>query len=174
MEVYLVRHTTPDIEKGVCYGQADLDLIEGFESEIDRTIQQLPEELNIVYSSPLKRCKILAETIHSGKVKYDKNLMEYDFGSWERLKWDNIPKSELDPWMKDYVNISVPNGESLQMMSDRVTGFWNTLKQEDFNKIAIVTHSGVIRIIKSIQEGTPLKDCFSYKMEYGAVFKISL
>ena len=26
MEIYLVRHTTPNIKKGICYGQTDIDI----------------------------------------------------------------------------------------------------------------------------------------------------
>ena len=33
MDVYLVRHTTPDVLSGVCYGQADLGLAPSFDAE---------------------------------------------------------------------------------------------------------------------------------------------
>ncbi|MEM9897397.1 MAG: alpha-ribazole phosphatase, partial [Bacteroidota bacterium] len=26
MEIYLIRHTTPEISKNICYGQSDLEL----------------------------------------------------------------------------------------------------------------------------------------------------
>ena len=35
MEIYLIRHTTPKIEKGICYGQADLNVADSFEEEIN-------------------------------------------------------------------------------------------------------------------------------------------
>ena len=33
MEIYLVRHTTPDVAKGICYGQADIDVTATFLAE---------------------------------------------------------------------------------------------------------------------------------------------
>ena len=30
MEIFLIRHTTPKIEKGICYGQTDLDITTTF------------------------------------------------------------------------------------------------------------------------------------------------
>ncbi|MCR9253260.1 MAG: alpha-ribazole phosphatase [bacterium] len=175
MEIYLVRHTTPDVPKGVCYGQTDLELVSGFEAEIRDSIQYLPKELDLVYSSPLKRCRILAEAISPGAVIYNSNLKEYDFGNWEMKKWDDIPKEDVEPWMSDYVNIPAPNGESLLTMSKRIKVIWNEIQDKsDVQNVAVVCHSGVIRIIRAIHEGTPLKDCFSYKMNYGEVFKITL
>ena len=42
MEIYLIRHTTPAVEAGTCYGQADLDVIETFEQEASIIKQYLP------------------------------------------------------------------------------------------------------------------------------------
>ena len=33
MLIHLIRHTTPDIETGICYGQTDLDVSDSFEKE---------------------------------------------------------------------------------------------------------------------------------------------
>ena len=33
MEVILIRHTTPDVPTGTCYGQSDVPLKETFEEE---------------------------------------------------------------------------------------------------------------------------------------------
>lgn len=35
MKIYLIRHTTPHIEKGICYGQTDLDVAETFNNEAE-------------------------------------------------------------------------------------------------------------------------------------------
>ena len=42
MEIWLVRHTTPKIGKGIAYGQADLDVTEDYTTERDR-IKELLE-----------------------------------------------------------------------------------------------------------------------------------
>ena len=33
MKIYLIRHTQPDVEKGICYGSSDLDVAATFEAE---------------------------------------------------------------------------------------------------------------------------------------------
>jgi len=35
MKVHLIRHTTPDIDSGVCYGQTDLEVANTFADERD-------------------------------------------------------------------------------------------------------------------------------------------
>ena len=44
MEIYLVRHTETSCEKGICYGQTDVDLSEPFESIFENIVSQLPSE----------------------------------------------------------------------------------------------------------------------------------
>lgn len=49
-----MRHTTPDIEKGICYGQFDIGLASIFETEVEEVLIDIPDEIK-VYSSPLFR-----------------------------------------------------------------------------------------------------------------------
>ena len=52
MEIYLVRHTTPAIKKGVCYGQTDVDLnSDTFESELREIKNKLPSNIDRFYCS---------------------------------------------------------------------------------------------------------------------------
>ncbi len=56
MSIYLIRHTAPLIEKGTCYGQADIDIKDSFfeEAAIIQTV--IPADVRQVWSSPLQRC----------------------------------------------------------------------------------------------------------------------
>ena len=86
MEIYLVRHTTPEVGKGICYGQADLSLSGSFELEMQRLKNFLPKTFDIIYSSPLQRCRQMA-SILANEVEYDSRLMEMNFGDWEMKSW---------------------------------------------------------------------------------------
>lgn len=176
MEVYLIRHTTPDIDKGICYGQADLPLASSFKEELQEIRNQNPEVINssIVYSSPLVRCKRLAEELHATKTHYDSRLKELNFGDWELKPWDDIDQTELKPWMDDFVNYPCPNGESFIDLYERVLSFKNDLIKTDLEKVIIVTHAGVIRSFLSYVNKTPLEDAFDYKVAYGEVMKLNL
>ena len=74
MEILLVRHTTPNIEKGVCYGQTDIDVTPSFNEEL-KVIQEKiqPKESDLVFSSPLLRCEKLATSLYES-ITYDDKL----------------------------------------------------------------------------------------------------
>ncbi|PIF31146.1 alpha-ribazole phosphatase [Flavobacterium sp. 9] len=178
MEIYLVRHTETVCEKGICYGQSDVDLAEPFDLVFENILSQLPSEA-IIFSSPLKRCVILAEYIEKNikTISFEKEerLMEMNFGDWELKNWDNIPQEELNPWMEDFVNIKVSNGESFVELHQRVGDFLSDLISKKItNPIILVVHAGVIRSILCHQTSLPLKDAFNNKVDFGQVIKIVL
>jgi len=177
MEVYLVRHTETICEKGVCYGQSDVGLAEPFESVFENIVSQLPSEA-IIYSSPLKRCVILAEYIQNNikTISFEKEdrLMEMNFGDWEMKNWNEISPEQLNPWMEDFVNISVSNGESFIALHERVGDFLSQISKERTKPIIIVAHAGVIRSILCHHTSLPLKDAFNNKVDFGEVIKIAL
>lgn len=173
MEIYLVRHTETACEKGICYGQSDVELKTPFELQFDQIKQQIPADA-VVYSSPLLRCTQLANYL-SDAVSIDSRLMEMHFGDWELKNWNAIPEADYTPWMTDFVNVSVPNGESFVALHHRVTDFLATLTLEKKSKkIVLVTHAGVIRSILCTVSNLPLKDAFSNKVDFGAVIKITI
>jgi alpha-ribazole phosphatase len=132
-----------------------------------------------LFSSPLKRCVILAEYIQNNKniisFEKDNRLMEMNFGDWELKNWNEIPPEELNPWMDDFVNIGVSNGESFVELHHRVGNFLNEIiSKEITTPIIIVAHAGVIRSILCHQSSLSLKDAFNNKVDFGQVIKIVL
>ncbi len=172
MEIYLVRHTETVCVKGICYGQADVELMEPYFEQFQEIKRQIPQEA-IFYSSPLKRCTVLADFLSTSNYTTDNRLMEMNFGNWELKSWDDIPSEEIDPWMNDFVNVNVPNGESFVELHDRVLSFIEE-KKEDASSLVIVTHAGVIRSFLCKQMNLDLKDAFSNKVDFGQVIKINI
>lgn len=177
MEIYLVRHTETICEKGICYGQSDVNIAEPFNEIFDRIISELPAEA-IVFSSPLKRCSILAKHIQNNikTISYqeDDRLKEMNFGDWELKNWNEIPPEELNPWMEDFVNIQVSNGESFVELHQRVGEFLSDTISETKHPVVIVAHAGIIRSIVCHQSSLPLKDAFQNKVDFGEVIKIEV
>jgi alpha-ribazole phosphatase len=173
MEVYLVRHTETVCAKGICYGQADVELSEPYAEQFDEIRRQLPEKA-LFYSSPLQRCTILANFLSSSDYNVDKRLMEMNFGNWELKSWDAIPSEEIDPWMKDFVNVKVPDGESFTELHNRVLSFIDQKLTNQPVPVVIVAHAGVIRSFLCKQMNLDLKDAFSNKVDFGQVIKIIL
>ena len=172
MEIYLIRHTTPAIEKGICYGQADIPLVATFQEEFDAIQKQLPQKIETVYSRPLQRCVHLAKEINP-VIHTDDRLKELDFGDWELQAWDDIPRAESNDWMEDFVNVAPPNGESYVELQQRVLSFYQELVAKPHKSVVIVTHAGVIRALLSYLRNIQLKDSFSIQVTYGTVFKLS-
>lgn len=175
MEIYLIRHTTPKVEKGICYGQADLDITETFLEEVEAIKPHLPSDEIKVYSSPLQRCKKLADALFDGlAIDVHDDLMELNCGQWELLPWNDIPKEEIQPWMDDFVNVPVPKGESYVDLHNRVVKRFNEIVSKQESAV-IVAHGGVLRSILSHITSTPLKESFdAFTLHYGCVVKIQV
>lgn len=175
MEIYLIRHTTPKVEKGICYGQADLDITETFLEEVEAIKPHLPSEGVKIYSSPLQRCKKLADALFDGfEIDVHDDLMELNCGQWELLPWNDIPKDEIQPWMDDFVNVPVPQGESYVDLHNRVVNRFNEIVSKQESAV-IVAHGGVLRSILSHITSTPLKESFdAFTLHYGCVVKINV
>ncbi|WP_299120861.1 alpha-ribazole phosphatase [uncultured Tenacibaculum sp.] len=175
MEIILIRHTTPDIEKGVCYGQADIPVAKTFGKEIQPILKEINsnDSDTLFFSSPLKRCKLLAKEL-SNTINFDDRLKELDFGDWELKKWNDINKEELDIWMNDFVNIPATNGESYLDLHTRTVNFLNEILLLNKERIVIVTHAGVIRSLSAYINKTPLDKSFDLKLNYGHIIKFTL
>jgi alpha-ribazole phosphatase len=184
-DIYLIRHTTPAVAKGVCYGQTDLDITETFLEEAEVIRQVLPTGVATVHSSPLQRCARLARHLFPGQtISLEDELMEVHCGEWEMKNWDELPKEEIDPWMADFVNIRIPGGESYLDLQERVNRCWNRIREGspqaaepglamESGAIAVVAHGGVIRSILSGITGTPLIDSFKvFGLHYGCVIRV--
>lgn len=172
MSIYLIRHTTPLIEKGLCYGQLDIDVTDSFHEEAALIKNVLPA-IEQVHSSPLIRChKLASHLFPAQEISLEPSLMELACGEWEGIHWDAIPAEVIDPWMKDFVNVSTPGGESYIQMHKRVTECFTRIA-EGPKPVAIVTHGGVIRSILAHITNTPLVDSFgAFKISYGCVIQL--
>ena len=174
MEVYLIRHTQVAVGKDVCYGQTDVALAETFSQELGVLKNKLPETINNYFSSPLSRCKTLAEGLTNKEIEFSDALLEMNFGDWENKRWNDLNQDELTTWMEDFVNQKVPNGENLLDLAKRVEIFLDDLRCQSFENAVIVTHSGVIRCIWSLVLEIPLANIFKFPVDFGQVIVLHL
>ncbi|NCT94564.1 MAG: alpha-ribazole phosphatase [Chitinophagaceae bacterium] len=173
MAIYLIRHTTPDIPKGICYGQTDLDVVHSFEQEVALTKAHLPEAVTHVFSSPLQRCHKLARALYPQQsIVLKDELKELHCGSWEMQEWNAIPKAEIQPWMDDFVHVRVPGGESYVDLHTRVVRCFENIASLEGSSV-IVAHGGPLRSILSHITQTPLKESFDvFTLHYGCVVEL--
>jgi len=175
MEVYLIRHTTPQIGKGICYGKSDIPLAETFENELKILKSKLPEKFSQVITSPARRCYYLARELKCSSLINNEDIAELDFGKWELKAWSDIDKKEIDTWMDDFVNISCPEGESYRDLFIRSQRFWQEhIEKKKFKSVAIITHGGIIRSLLAFFLKMPMENSFSISIGYGSVTKVSV
>jgi alpha-ribazole phosphatase len=177
MDIYLVRHTAVYNPNKLCYGQAEIPLEENFTSDFNWIEENLSHALainSIVYSSSLRRCTKLATYLSEDNFTVDDQLKELNFGAWELQPWDNINPKQLNPWMADFVNYTVPKGENFIDLASRCLEFWNQIKENEIHEnIIVVTHAGVIRSILANILGFPLKNAFDIQIDYSSITKIT-
>jgi alpha-ribazole phosphatase len=174
MEIYLIRHTTPAIAKGICYGQSDLAInTNTFEEELQEIKRKLPNDIELMYSSPLQRCTDLAKRL-SSNFQIDERVLELNFGNWEGQPWNTINTEELNPWMADFVHTRPPNGESYIELHKRTLDFIQSLLLLPQQKIAVVGHAGTIRSILCHVLGLSLENSFRIQLHYGAVVHVKI
>ncbi|MEX2382745.1 MAG: histidine phosphatase family protein, partial [Opitutales bacterium] len=143
MELVVIRHTRIAASPGACYGRTEVPLAESFSMELKELREQLGPDLPpTVFSSPSERCARLAESLAPGRWRPDGRLKELFFGAWEGKNWNTIPEHESRYWMKDFVNIAPPGGETVQVFHRRVVSLLESLLATDKKSVLIISHAG--------------------------------
>lgn len=172
--LYLVRHTTPGIAPGICYGQLDVNVSANFAEEAARTLGWLPRP-DLIVTSPLLRAARLAEYLaqaHQCELRRDDRLMEKHFGAWEGKAWDSIARPELDAWAADFLGYAPPGGESAQQVMLRTQSLLQHLTGLPASCIAVVAHVGIIRAMLARLGGLPLHAAQRWEVPCGTVIGI--
>jgi alpha-ribazole phosphatase len=168
MILYLIRHPKPLVDAGICYGRSDIPVAIDL-AEVARLRAELPPCLP-VWSSPLQRCRQLAELLHA-QVQIDDRLAEMNFGDWEGRSWDEIPRHQIDSWAADIAGYAPPGGESPAAVQRRALAFVAGLAVPD---AAIVTHAGVIRMLLAHWQELPPARWNELQIGFSTVTIVSL
>lgn len=181
MNLYLVRHTRPDVPAGVCYGATDVDLPPDWPDEaaaVAGRLQRLDaSQPKHVFSSPLQRCARLARRLFpDAPVVYDRRLREMDFGAWEMHPWSAVPRDRLDAWADRLLDFRPPGGENYRALQARCAAFVRDRLTGLDGDCCIVTHGGVIRALLALlepdgetDETARLAALMKTPVEYGSV-----
>jgi len=177
--ITLLRHVKTTAPEGICYGQSDLELAEGYPAMHREIASRLANtHYSAIYTSPLTRCKTLAQELLRPGVscKPDERLMELNFGEWEQKPWRDIETSaHARRFFDDFVETTPPGGESFRMLANRVGSFLSEKRAEHTgHSILVVTHGGPIRAFRAIIENLPLKEAFNMNVPFGGFFTFAL
>ena len=176
MEVILIRHTTPDVPAGTCYGQSDVPLKASFETEATVTKAALETcgPMDHAYTSPLSRCTRLAAFCGYADAERDPRLMEINFGEWEMKRFDDITDPHLQEWYADHIHTPVTGGESFMQQYDRVSRFLDELRHQSWRRVVIFAHGGVLVAAQVYTGQVTPADAFAALSPFGGLVKIQL
>lgn len=156
MILFLVRHgETGHNREGLGLGQADVELTaRGVNQARAAAARIVAEAPTMVLSSPLERAMYTARLIADGcrvSVASDHRLIELSAGDTEGLPFatirDRYP-TFLQEWMGPSGHAAtLPGGESLNDVAARVRDFLMTLKGYEVDRVAIVSHNFVLRVL---------------------------
>lgn len=196
MEVYLVRHTSVDVPRGICYGQSDVPVRDTFPQEaaaVKAKLQHLVEKgflpdgapvehssalaplhFDAVYTSPLGRCTKLAQFCGYGNALREQRIKEMNFGDWEMQDYSAIKDPHLQVWFNDWVNVRTSGGESFADQLHRVGEFLQELKDSGKETVLLFCHGGVLACAKVLGGKIGVKEAFSTLDDYGSIIKVSI
>jgi len=154
--VFLVRHgQTRSNVTGFYMGWSNEDLDEVGYSQARRLSSRLASlPIASVYGSPLQRARstalILAEP-HDLEVEVLDDLTEIRLGDWQGLHMDEIKQRWPELWQQSRVDpseLTMPNGESVQQVTERAIRVFQTLAAANQGKhTIIVTHDIIVRVL---------------------------
>lgn len=153
--LHVVRHgeTEDNKYKKFC-GWRETPLNETGKKQAEDFGNMLKEEkYDMIISSPLPRAKETAEIIAAKtgtEVQFDDRLKERNFGVIEGKSWEEIQKDLPDVAVNNFENYQpdLPEGETIEEVVERVDDFVENLNQFKGKKVLLITHTGVLRILR--------------------------
>lgn len=142
-------------------GKTDDALTEKGWMQMQSTIaqaEQVSQVWDVIYSSPLQRCRLFAEQWAGQKqlpLFIEPNLQEMDFGEWEAQSAERLYQlypDELAQFWQTPLSFTPPQAESLMAFKSRVVESIQILTQQMYaqgwTRALIISHGGVIKLLK--------------------------
>ncbi len=181
-EILFIRHAETDMAGTFC-GRSDPELNVRGQLQLVELINDLSaENLDVVYSSDLRRAHTTARGIAQA---FDRDchvrspLREIDFGQWEGLSWKEIElrdETYARRWIAEYPRLPAPGGESFSEFERRVLDEVKFLSMEaetEGRRIAVVTHAGVLRTVLCVLHGCSDDEAWEQTRPYCSIVRHS-
>ncbi len=148
------------VEQGVCYGVLDVPALARATAVAASALAGELRAQSAVWVSPLQRCEQLAQQLKVLRPDLsfttDARLAEMNFGTWEGVRWDDIPHAALQSWTNDFGEHRFGDAESANEVLQRVAQAWcqsyEVALQKGTNAVWI-THAGVARAAQLVGQG---------------------
>lgn len=176
--ILLMRHgETHASARGRCYGKLDVPLSDEGRLQVQRAtrlIQTLKPDA--IITSPRIRASDSAAIVASAckvSVQTEEHFAELDFGDCEGKRYEEVERENpafYARWMASPTEVIFPNGESYAAMAARVVRAYQQLVDAAaHNKLLVVAHGGVNRIILAHVLGIAPEHVFRLEQTYAGV-----
>jgi broad specificity phosphatase PhoE len=171
----MIRHGETEDNVSKVFSRDDTKLSEIGKEQIKRTRELLKDfKFDKVYYSPLERTK---ETLGILGLEGIPNtrIREINFGIFAGLNYNEILEKypqETKSWENDPLRYIIPEGESLNVVYNRVWMFLEEIIKHNEN-IIIVAHEGVIRLALCWIFNDP-NFFYRFKIDHGSINVISV
>lgn len=177
LKIYLIRHgKTLGNRQGRYIGKTDEGLCD---SGIEMLSGRHYPAVEMVCTSPLKRCTQTAELIYPGQPRQViEELAECDFGSFENKNYQELKdNSDYQKWLDSQGTLPFPAGESQAEFRRRcVSGFQKAVAECILNKYqtaALIIHGGTIMAILE-RYADPHREFYSWQVDNARGYTIAL
>lgn len=170
MDIIMIRHGESDDNVSKIFSRDTTKLTEKGKSQIRETKNLLKNyKFDKVYYSPLTRTDETRQHLELEGIEEDR-IREINFGIFTGYSFDeftSIYPDESKLWIENPNTYLVPDGESIDMVYERVKNFLEEVIKLDEN-VLIVTHEGIIRLICSWVFDEP-KHFFRFRANNGSI-----
>ncbi|MBB5321054.1 histidine phosphatase family protein [Marinobacter oulmenensis] len=162
----LIRHGEP--QGGPMFrGRKDDPLSEDGWNQMHAAITS-QDQWHAIVTSPLLRCREFAGQLSERlglPIHVEQELQEIRFGEWEGLTSEQVHDrygEHLSRFWQDPVHFTPPGGEPMAQFHERVArAFRRWQEQLAGQRVLVVCHGGVIRMILADVLGIPLERSFA-------------
>lgn len=175
VKLYAARHgqTVWNAQNKVC-GITDVELTETGIEQAEALAAALPDDIDIIITSPLKRAVETGRIAAAKKglpLYIDELLTEQNYGIYEGA-------DRKDPqFLNNKRNFAYryPGGESMMQVAYRVYGFLDKIKETYQGKnVLVISHGGVCRIIRTYFVDMTNEEFFFYTLKNGSLEEYEL
>jgi alpha-ribazole phosphatase len=178
MRVDLLRHGLTASPNAYC-GTLDVPLSPHGRDQMEAAVTA--QHWDIVYTSPLQRCALMAETFAARlgiACHQDVRLRELHFGDWEGRRADELLVADADAlrrfWSDPLAN-PPPGGESIGALRQRVLSFWDQrIATSPLSRVLVVTHGGPIRILLAQHRRRPLSTLLDLEVPHARLLTLNI
>lgn len=153
--LYLIRHGETEWNRGGRYqGWTDIELSEEGQQQAKLLAKRfIHMPLDVIYVSPLKRAMATALPIAEEKglpLIVNEYFKEINFGEWEGHTVEELKEKYGKPYMDffdDPFAHPMPGEGSFHKVAERaMVGFEEIMKKHKGERVAIVSHGGLLRV----------------------------